>query len=166
MKEPILNREKWIEAGMFPTTKNPPMIKTRQEFDELDINFLDYYDWFDIAHLINGYALLAEIGIDEHPKINIWIDRRETYQKDKQRWDLPLFDLMILLFFHARSLKMDPRGQDYDYVNTLLIEIAEHLGIAYSPNKKDRQWVIERKRRDIEFSKARSRELRESKKKD
>lgn len=143
-------RQALIRMGMYPIfpQSSPEMIEMLDQFNQIDIRFQDFYDWIELACSINGYKLLDELGIEEDDVWNWYSEKYDIYEKN-QHWGLPLVELMILLFLHYRRWRFVSGGQEYDFINSLLIEISEKTNNLYQPEEQDREWLDEHNREEV-----------------
>ena len=115
--------------------------KTLSDFDTKSIEFSSYFEWQDLARSIDGYRIMQEIGLNSRTeRMGFWKSNKNSW-KSTGIINLPVSELLLLLFIERNKLRFVSGGEDYDFVNALLIEIAKQTGINYQPNSKDRSLV-------------------------
>ena len=86
-----------------------------------------YSDWGEFAHLLHGYAIFEEMGVERR----YWLTLRREFEAGER--DLTVLEARLILFFEARRHHFDPYNQNYVLVNNLLHFIAQKTGQLYMP---------------------------------
>lgn len=88
---------------------------------------LDWDNAIELAHLIDGYALLGELGVDDG---FAFADERLAHAKKTGAWSGPAHELWICLFLEYRRWKFagaDPEGEARILVDILCRQLVEAL---------------------------------------
>lgn len=143
-------RQKLIDMGMYPIDKSKPKSVKLDKFNPHEIKFTDFYDWINLAFYINVPDLLKEKFVPLSVQIrDKWFYEKIDYWKVHGRWNLELVELIIVLYLHHNEMRFDPAGQNYDLINSVLVEIAEQTNNSYQPNEEDRKWIQKQNKEEI-----------------
>lgn len=115
--------------------------KTLHDLEKIPVEFSHYFDWQDLARSIDGYTIFREMELPSKTEVHqFWLSRKRFW-KESGMWKLPLGELLLVLFMEWRKLRFVSGGEDYDIVNSLLIDIAQKTGNYYEPKEQDCQRV-------------------------
>jgi|GEM_PF-2421335 len=143
-------RQKMIDMGMFPTSREKPKVVKLADFNLSAVKFIDFYDWVNVAYYFDPRELIKDMpDILSARRIDIWFSNRIDYWKSNKKWDLDVARLIVVLYLHHQELRFISGGLDYDLINSLLIEIAEQTNNEYKPREEDKKWVEKRNREEV-----------------
>ncbi len=78
------------------------MVSTVAEANAQTLDVPEYEGWFAFAHLLNGYDVADELGLELSE-----LSREKAATYDRTRvWEGTLLELRMTLFFEARALRM------------------------------------------------------------
>ncbi|MBI5671656.1 MAG: hypothetical protein HZC41_26990 [Chloroflexi bacterium] len=102
--------------------------KTIAEAEAQSFTLPVYDRWFEFAHLLDGYAICDEMGVD-------WKDwaRRCLEKLEANPESVTVLEARLLLFFKARMQRFTLGVESYASINDLLKLIAHKTGQAYAP---------------------------------
>ena len=115
-----------------------PSAETRAASARLNFTFSGYNDWSRLGHTVNGYALCDEMGV----AWGDWWHSQVARYEATGRWDIPVVEMVMILFFQARSRRFVWGPDPFDLIDSLLHAIAEKTGQIYVTDPELRQRVI------------------------
>jgi len=144
-------RQKMIDLGMFPISRNEPKVIKLTDFDPNEIQFADFYDWVNVAYYIDLRELMKELpDLYSARRYDVWLYEKIDYWKSNGRWDLDVVRLIVVLYLHHQELRFVTGGLKYELINSVLMELAEQTDNVYQPRQEDREWVERRNQEEVD----------------
>lgn len=122
---------------------------TLEELQNTKVSLTSYFEWEDLARSIDGYTIFKELGLLNKEAVHgFWLSRKRAWTANGN-WKLPLEELLLVLFMEWRKLRFVTGGENYEVINSLLIEIAELTSISYKPDINDQELVDRHNQKEV-----------------
>ncbi len=105
----VIEESRGVAARVMPEFE---MVSTVEEANAQTLDVPEYDGWFAFAHLLNGYDVADELGLE----LGTFSNEKSKLYGRTGMWEGTLLELRMVLFFEARALRM-AGAPSYDPTN-------------------------------------------------